>query len=263
MSSPLRILITGAAGLAGSGVRPLLRDRGHELVLLDLAPVEAASGERVITGSFTDEAVLADALDGVDLVVHFGGHSREQSWEDIATVNVDGTRLLLDAARRAGVRHILLASSTHAVGFHPVPTAPVRELAPRPDSLYGVGKVAMEALGAVYADRHGMRVVNARIGTVEQRPNNVRSLSTWLSFPDLVRLIEATAALDAPGAHTVWAVSANTRTWFDLADGQGIGYYPVDDAEFVATEVGEPDAGGNGLIGGAFADPEHELGVPW
>ncbi|MGK9147688.1 NAD(P)-dependent oxidoreductase [Plantibacter flavus] len=263
MHVPTRILITGAAGLAGTGVRPLLLERGHELVLLDLAPIDARPGERVVTGSFTDPDVLADALDGVHLVVHFGGYSREQTWEDIARVNIDGTRLVLDAAHRAGVRHVLLASSTHAVGYHPVPTTPVRALEPRPDSLYGVGKVAMEALGAVYADRHAMRVVSARIGTAEVRPNNVRSLSTWLSFPDLVRLIEATAALDAPGSHTVWAISANTRAWFDLSDGQGIGYYPVDDAEFVAGEVGEPDEVGNGLIGGAFADPEHELGVPW
>ncbi|WP_152631089.1 NAD-dependent epimerase/dehydratase family protein [Agreia bicolorata] len=263
MHAPHRILITGAAGKAGTGVRPLLRARGHELVLLDLTPIDAQPGERAITGSFTDEATLSDALNGVDAVVHFGGYSREHLWSNLLDINISGTNAVLDAARRAGVRHVLLASSTHAVGYHPIPSIPVHDLPPRPDSLYGVAKVAMEALGAVYADRYDMTVVSARIGTVEDRPRNLRSLSTWLSYSDLVRLIEATTALDLPGSHTVWAISANTRRWFDISNGQGIDYYPEDDAEFAAAEIFEPGAPGNGLIGAEFADPEHELGVPW
>jgi uronate dehydrogenase len=116
----------------------------------------------------------------------------------------------------------------------------------------------------VYADRHAMSVVSARIGTLLERPTGRRSLSTWLSFPDLARLIEAAAALDEPGAHVVWGVSRNTRAWFLPDAGERIGYYPEDDAEAHAHAIVEgDDADGNGLIGGEFAAPEHALGDAW
>jgi uronate dehydrogenase len=264
MADATRIVITGAAGMAGRGVRPLLRAAGHELVLVDIVDPEPVAGERAVIASVRDTRAMREAVRGADLVVHLGGHSRERPWTEIADANVDGTRSVLDAARDAGVPRVLLASSTHAVGFHPVPGAPVGDLAPRPDGYYGVSKVAMEALGSVYADRHALVVVSARIGTLLPRPSGRRSLSTWLSFPDLARLIEAAAALDEPGHHLVWAVSRNSRAWFSPDAGERIGYYPEDDAEaFAADVVEEDDADGNGLIGGAFADPEHGLGEAW
>jgi len=265
---PNRILLTGAAGAAATGIRPLLAARGHRVVLLDIAPVPGplAPTETAVQGSITDAAVLDAALDGVDLVVHLGGFSRERPWSDIAEVNIGGTQLLLERTRLAGVARVVLASSTHAVGFHPVGT-PVEAMQPRPDTFYGVSKAAMEALGSVYADRFGTTVVAARIGTIEERPSGLRSLSTWLSFADFVRLIEATATTRQRGFHVVWAVSANTRGWFPLEAGLAIGYRPEDDAERFAPEIeastqGEPPVS-HGLIGGAFADDEHPLGGVW
>ncbi|MBF4619219.1 NAD(P)-dependent oxidoreductase [Clavibacter sp. VKM Ac-2873] len=264
MTNPTRIVMTGAAGMAGRGVRPLLRAAGHELVLLDLVDPDPVDGERAVTASVRDLGAMREAVRGADLVVHLGGISRERPWDDVLTANVDGTRTVLEAARAEGVRRVLLASSTHAVGFHPVPTEPVADLAPRPDSLYGVTKAAMEALGSVYADRHGMSVVSARIGTLLERPTGRRSLSTWLSFPDLARLIAAVAALEEPGAHIVWGVSRNARAWFSPDAGERIGYYPEDDAEAFAAGIDDgDDADANGLIGGEWAAPEHALGDAW
>lgn len=256
-----RIVLTGAAGLAGRGVRPLLHERGHDLVLVDLVDPGAAPGEAVVLASVTDTAQMRAAVRGADIVVHLGGLSREAAWTDIVSANIDGTRSVLEACRHEGVRNVLLASSTHAVGFHPVPSTPVADLEPRPDSYYGVSKVAMEALGAVYADRYGMSIVTVRIGTILERPENGRSLSTWLSFPDTARLIEAVAAVEEPGAHLIWGVSHNTRGWFDLGAGQAIGYYPEDDAEEYSADIDDSAVGS--LIGGAIADLDYELGVPW
>jgi len=79
-------------------------------------------------------------------------------------------------AREAGVQRVLLASSIHAVGFHtPASVEAVEVPTPRPDTYYGVGKVVMEALGQLYADRFGMSVVAARLGTVEPEPTSIRS----------------------------------------------------------------------------------------
>ncbi len=264
MTTSKRIVITGAAGMAGRGVRPLLRAAGHELVLLALLDPDPVDGERATIASVRDIAAVREVVRGADVVVHLGGISRERPWEDVLAANVDGTRTVLDAAREEGVRRVLLASSTHAVGFHPAPAEPVDHLPPRPDSLYGVTKATMEALGSVYADRHAMSVVSARIGTLLDRPNGRRSLSTWLSFPDLARLIEAVAALEEPGHHVVWGVSRNTRAWFRPDAGERIGYYPEDDAEAFAGGIDDvDDADGNGLIGGEWAAPEHALGDAW
>lgn len=264
MTNPTRIVMTGAAGMAGRGVRPLLRAAGHELVLLDLVDPEPVAGERAVVASVRDLGAMREAVRGADLVVHLGGISRERPWDDVVAANADGTRTVLEAARIEGVRRVLLASSTHAVGFHPVPAEPVSFLPPRPDSLYGVTKAAMEALGSVYADRHAMSVVSARIGTLLDRPNGRRSLSTWLSFPDLARLIQAVAALEEPGHHVVWGVSRNARAWFLPGAGERIGYYPEDDAEAFAAGIDDgDDADANGLIGGEWAAPEHALGDAW
>jgi len=264
MTDAKRIVMTGAAGMAGRGVRPLLRAAGHELVLLDLVDPDPVDGERAVIASVRDVASVREAVRGADLVVHLGGISRERAWDDVVDANIDGTRCVLEAARDEGVRRVLLASSTHAVGFHPIPAVPVDHLPPRPDSFYGVSKAAMEALGSVYADRHAMSVVSARIGTLLERPTGRRSLSTWLSFPDLARLIEAAAELEEPGAHVVWGVSRNTRAWFLGRAGERIGYYPEDDAEAFADDVVDgDDADANGRIGGEWAGPQHALGDAW
>ncbi|WP_235020209.1 NAD-dependent epimerase/dehydratase family protein [Ruania rhizosphaerae] len=263
MDSPLTILLTGAAGLSGSGLRPVLQDRGHRVRLLDKLPTAPTTTETAIVADLTDLDAVRAAARGVDVIVHLGGHSREQSWDELAQVNVEGTRTVLEAARLEGVRHLLIASSTHAVGVWPIPEELVDYLPIRPDSLYGVSKAAMEALASAYADRHDLVISLARIGTIHDKPNSVRTLSTWLSLPDLARLVEATARYQRAGAHLVWAVSANSRGWFSLEPGRRIGYEPKDNAEDFADTVSDDPIDQNGLIGGAFADDTHPLGVHW
>lgn len=261
MARPRRYLITGAAGRAARGIRPILRDQGVELRLLDVEPMDAEPGETAIRSDLADADAVREAVDGVDLVVHLGGIPRQAPWADLASANVDGTRVVLEAVADAGVRHVLLASSNHAVGSWPVPPSPVEHLPPRPDSYYGVSKAAVESLGSVFADRHDLVVTIARIGTIEETPSSVRSLSTWLSFPDLVRLVHAAASYDVPGAHIVWGISRNTRRWFSLEPGREIGYEPQDDAEAYADVLDDPEESAGELIGGGSADAGRALGA--
>ncbi|MFC7644203.1 NAD-dependent epimerase/dehydratase family protein [Streptosporangium lutulentum] len=60
----------------------------------------------------TDEAAVRAAMEDVQAVVHLGGLSRERPWADTLHVNVHGTYVLLEAARRAGVRQVVLAAAT-------------------------------------------------------------------------------------------------------------------------------------------------------
>jgi nucleoside-diphosphate-sugar epimerase len=260
------VVITGAAGLVGGIIRPRLLKAGHTLRLTDIAAIdELAAGEEFVQASITDLDAMTSAFDGADLVVHLGGYSAERPWAQILETNIQGSYVVLEAAYRAAVRRLLLGSSLHATGY--VPAAEAAEslvLRPRPDTYYGVSKVTLEALGSLYADRYGLSVVSARICTVHETiGTGGRTLSTWVSPGDLVRLIEAVGVLDDPGHHVVWAVSDNTRGWFSLEAGKAIGFSPQDDAESHIGPDTDVRTDPSALLAGVFIDAEHPLGGTW
>jgi uronate dehydrogenase len=253
-----RILITGAAGTIGTLMRPRLAKPGRVLRLLDLAQLPTPSaGEQVelVRASVTDIAAMEQACAGVDAVIHLGGISGERPWADVLEVNINGTYTVLEAARRQGVRRIVFASSNHAVGFHPRAAGVAGDyLFPRPDTNYGVSKVAGEALCSMYADRYGMDTICVRIGSCFEKPRDARMLWTWLSPDDGARLFEACLNAPSPGFRVVWGVSDNTRGWFSLDEARALGYDPVDDSEALAAEheVPDPDSLAERYVGGAF-----------
>jgi nucleoside-diphosphate-sugar epimerase len=193
-------------------------------------------------GSVTDLTTMVAAADGVDAIIHMGGISIPGSpWEEYLHTNIDGTRVVLEAARLTGVARVALASSNHAVGYRRrSPDALASDLAPRPDSFYGVSKAAMEALGSFYSDEYGLTCANLRIGSCFPRPTSQRMLATWLSYPDLVALILAVIDGEWTGCETVWGISRNTRRWWSLEAGERIGFRPQDDAEEYSANV-SPD----------------------
>lgn len=254
------ILITGAEGSIGSLLRRTLRRPGRHLRLLDVAAPHALDADEdatLIHGSFADPDLAHEACAGARAIVHLGGLSHEgYSWADYLEVNVQGTYVLAEAARRAGVERIVFASSNHAVGFTPfTQNGPVPDYAyPRPDTFYGLSKAASESLLSLYYDRYGLSSVCLRIGTFRDRPPDVRSLWSWLSPGDCTRLVEA--ALSAPpGFHVVWGVSANSRARVSLEAARAIGYQPLDDAEEFAAEI-DPSGPDWGVVGGHYTDPD-------
>ncbi|TCO52548.1 NAD-dependent epimerase/dehydratase family protein [Actinocrispum wychmicini] len=266
-----RILITGAAGGVGTLMRPRLAADGRILRLLDIADqAAAATGERVeiVQASVTDMAAMEQACDGVSAVIHLGGHSLEQVWSQILEVNINGTYTVIEAARRQGVKRVVLASSNHAVGFFPKADGEAGDyLFPRPDTNYGVSKVAMEALGSMFADRYDMDVICVRIGSCFERPKDTRMLSTWLSPADAARLFEACLTTPTPGFRVVWGISDNSRRWFSLDEARKLGYESQDDSESFAAEViaehGEPDLGSvaHRNLGGVWCGPDFDTAV--
>ena len=115
------VLITGAGGRIGRMLRARLARPGRTLRLADTGPQQPpAPGEAVeiVTADITDQVDMGCACVGVDAVVHLGALKTEDTWENLIRVNVGGARTVLEAARAAGVRRVLLASSVHAVGFY-------------------------------------------------------------------------------------------------------------------------------------------------
>jgi uronate dehydrogenase len=257
------VLITGAAGLVGTMLRPRLARPGRTLRLLDVAPITPGPAEEAVKASITDFNALTAACLGAEAVIHLAGIPGEAPWPEILEINIDGTRTVLEAARRAGVGRVVYASSNHAVGFAPRSAFPVPDYAfPAPDTYYGVSKAAGEALAALYHYRYGLDAMCVRILTCDERPRNVRALSTWLSPDDAGRLFEACLSAPSPGYRVIFGVSANTRGgWVSLDEARALGYQPRDDAEAYAAEViaanGEPDPADPVLahLGGDFTRP--------
>ena len=115
---------------------------------------------------------------------------------------------------------------------------------PRPDSRYGVSKAFGEALGRLYADKHGLGVLNIRIGNFGDRPLDRRRLSIWISPRDFLQL--ARIGLEHPDLHyeIVYGASENDRTWWDNANAYRLGYRPQDESEPFAPDIlaAEPEA---------------------
>ena len=255
----MRVLVTGAAGSIGRVVTTGLGERGHEVVAADLVAAPAAhDGPWHILDVSDREAVDtlfgAEQLDGV---VHLAGIPDETDLPTALASHVHTTAALLDAMVGHGVRRMVYASSNHAVGRTPHEgNAPLAVgVRPRPDTFYGVGKVAAEALLSLYADRYGLDVVACRIGSFLPRPERRRHLSTWLSHEDGVRMVEASLTAASPGFAALYGISANARAWWDLEPGRALGYEPQDDAEQYAADVVDTaeDEDEDRFVGGPFA----------
>jgi uronate dehydrogenase len=260
MSSPRTVLLTGAAGVIGRSLTGPLAQR-HRLVGLDLRDGDVSFPGRFVVGDCADPSVASGAVAGVDAVVHLAGIPTEADLPSILHSHVETTAALLDAMVEHGVRRMVYASSNHAVGMTPRPVAadgPVRIDTPfRPDTFYGVGKVAAEALLRLYADRHDIDSVALRIGSFQVRPESRRQLSTWLSPDDCARLVLAALETDAAGARVVYGISANRAAWWDLEPGKAIGYQPRDDASTFENDIESraADADEASRVGGPYALP--------
>ena len=159
------ILMTGAAGGIGTRMRSLLKNVYPRLRLSDIsAPRDLKSDEEFVAADLADMAAVEKTVAGVEGIIHLGGFSGEGPWETIHSANIVGCYNLFEAARRAKVKRVVFASSNHAVGFYPRTRRIGADHRVRPDSRYGVSKAFGEALGSLYASKHGMRVTSIRIG---------------------------------------------------------------------------------------------------
>jgi uronate dehydrogenase len=238
------VLLTGSQGRIGSALRDRLPALGWRLRGFD----RVAGAELV--GELTDPAALDRAMAGVTAVVHLAGQPTEAPWPVIRESNIEGCYQLFEAARRAGVRRVVFASSNHAVGFTPRGEAELPpDIPARPDTLYGVSKVFGEALARYYCDRYGFSVACLRIGTCSSQPPDQRSMATWLSPDDCAALVDRCLRSPELGYALIWGVSANADRWWSLAN--PVGYRPESDAATAEPPAGSP-AATDDLVGGEF-----------
>ena len=233
-------LLTGAAGLLGQYLRPELHKR-WPIRSSDMRPIDTPMpGEETATCDLTDRDAVFKAVEGCDAVLHFGGISIEGTFDQILSVNINGTYNVFEGARRAGTKRVIFASSNHAIGYYPRESYVDSDAQPRPDTYYGVSKSFGESLGAMDWSKYGIEHASLRIGSCREEPVDRRGLSTWLSFRDLHQMIvrcleaqrlgyaEADPTFDIEGvdaAHKVTILSAiafGIPVQFDEAHVEGI-----------------------------------------
>jgi uronate dehydrogenase len=151
--------------------------------------------------------------------------------------NVAGAYNLFEAARRQGVKRIIVASSNHAVGFFPRNQTIDDSVLPRPDGRYGLSKAFNEMLGRLYADKYGMEVFCIRIGAMTPEPEDVRRLAIWIHPEDLTSLVELGISASNIRYEIVYGMSNNKRAWWDNGNALRLGYRPKHQSEQFAQAV--------------------------
>ena len=264
-----RVLITGAGGGIGRSLRESLREVYPVLRVSDRVPLAPARGaEEVDQTEFGDMAAVERMVAGVDGIIHLGGISGENEWGAILHSNIIGIYNLFEAARRARVKRIVVATSNHAVGFYPRDRRIDHRVVPRPDSRYGVSKAFAEVLASLYADKHGIGFLCTRIGNFGPQPIDKRRLSIWISPRDYTQLVRI--GLEHPDIRyeIVYGVSNNRRSWYDNSNAVRLGYQPQDGSEpfakaVLAAEAGRAvDAIAERYQGGALCAAEYSAGSP-
>lgn len=167
----VNILVTGGAGFIGSHLVASLLQRGDSVRVLDnfstgkRENLTGLNGVEVLEGDLRDPDVISSAIRDVELVFHQAAFvSPQQSMLEPQTcfgINVHGTGLLLEAARKAKVRRVVLASSAAVYGENVnLPLAEDAELMPR--SPYAASKIANEIYAGLYSRSMDLEVVALR-----------------------------------------------------------------------------------------------------
>jgi uronate dehydrogenase len=258
-----KLVLTGAAGRLGSYLREPLSKMCDTLVSMDLADDvgKLYPGETYVKADLSSLDAMLDLLKDADMVVHFGAIGDEAAWDDILQSNIIGAYNIWEAAYRNGVKRVVYASSVHAVGMHKKTDTIGLDAPHRPDTYYGLAKCFCEDLASLYWDKRGVESVCMRIFSCAQA-NNARSIGTWLSYDDLIHLVERSVDSPVVGFTVVYGISNNDRAVVDNSKAGHLGYRPKDNAEDFAKEgfgdtppLDNKDRA-NLCIGGPFATVE-------
>jgi nucleoside-diphosphate-sugar epimerase len=260
------VLVTGAYGLIGNLVYAQLAGQPERYTPYGMVrrqkPSERADQVRFTpipsanlrVADLTDFAALQKAVAGMDVVVHLAADADGRSWESVLNNNIIGTHNVFEAARLAGVKRVIYASSNQvAFGYwaddvhQALRNLPPEQIDPhsfprihhtqptRPMNDYACSKVYGEALAHMYAYQHDMSCICLRIGWVvaEDKLPHPSARFIWSSQRDCVQLIER--CIDAPDTlrfDIFFGQSDNALNFVDIQHAKDVlGYAPQDRAE--------------------------------
>lgn len=261
-----RILLTGAGGRLGSYLREPLSEICTELVSTDIKKNigKLNKNEKYISADLANFDQICEITKDVSFVCHFGALVDELPFNEMLGPNFIGSYNVWESARLNNCKRVIYASSIHAVGMYKR-TKTLRPKTPhRADGFYGLSKCFTENLARMYFDKCGIESVCLRIATCSP-VTTARSLTSWLSYDDLIRLVMRSIDTTHTGYSVVYGVSDNDRSNLSNIDSGHLGFKPKDNAEVYANKIFADDLTeeladeGNKLHGGPFASTD--LGV--
>ncbi len=161
-----RVLVTGSSGHIGRTVVRELTSRGHDVRGFDRVPTPGLAD--CVVGDVLDPSACRRALTGITTLIHLAATPDDVAdpVKDLFAPNITGVYNVFEAAREAGVRRIILASSCQVV-WNQRKTGPMPitvDTPPTPRSWYAATKMFLEGAGRAFADNHGISVVAVRVG---------------------------------------------------------------------------------------------------
>ena len=237
----MKIIVTGSNGHLGGRIARHLKAEGHEITGFDLTAADEPVTTHAADLSRFD-AAWVDLLRGQDVIVHLAASRDPYSpFDAVIPNNIDATLNLFEAARQAGVKRVVFASSNWVVGGYRFrETGLGAGTTPFPVSPYGMSKLMGERIGAHYAAVHGLTVIAARIGWTQWTHDNIpgphMSMGRWgqlmwLSDRDFLGEMTAAATVPLTGFHIVNFVSNNPGMRWSLQElRETLGYEPLDGA---------------------------------
>ncbi len=244
-----KVLVTGAAGNIGSYFAGHSHDKYALTLMVHDNDEEAKELEQfgeVITGDITDLEQMKQLCQGMDAVVHLAADpSPSATWESIRELNIEGTYNVFVAAKVAGCRRVVYASSIHAVSGYPADVQVKTSEPVNPGDLYGVSKCFGEALGRYMAEQENLSVIAIRIGAFQpvesvRKESGIGMVDAWVSQRDLNQLISK--CIDATDIKFAifHGLSDNRFKRLDISDARElVGYAPEDDASKEIPQVKE------------------------
>ncbi len=219
--------------------------------------LDSSVNEEAVTADISDFQSVLRAMRGIEAVVHLAADAKgNANWPSVLERNIIGTYNVFEAARIAGIKKVVFASSNHVNGFDVIEGKKdlIRSDLPlRPDSLYGVSKVFGESLGRYYCDKFGISVICLRIGacSFQENPSELYKtlisgknprikgakyspesfIAMWISDQDMAQLIHKSLETNLKFG-IFYGTSDNSPAIFDLTDARDVlGYRSQDKIE--------------------------------
>jgi nucleoside-diphosphate-sugar epimerase len=232
-------LVTGAAGRIGSYFAEHAPTQYALRLMVQEMDAHAQALQRfgdVVIGDLGDLERMKDLCQDIDTVLHLAADpDPSATWSSLLPANIIGTYNTFVAAKAAGCRRVLYASSIHAVSGYPADVQVKTSEPVNPGDVYGVTKCFGESLGRYMAEQEGLSVIALRIGAwqplnVAREDDAVRLLDAFVSQRDLQQLIECCIAAENITFAIVHGVSNNRFKRLDISDARAlVGYDPQDD----------------------------------